>query len=171
MSSVAEAHRDLTAELERLMAQYGTELLRMCALYLNDFALAEDAVQETFLRAYRHLEYFRGACSERTWLSGIAMNICRDYRRTAWFRHTDKRDITALPEPAEEPAWPDDTVLTQVKKLKPRHREVVLMRYYQGLKVKEIADALRLSPGAVKKRLHTACLLLKDQLKEWYDEE
>ena len=58
--------RDRQAALERLMAQYGTALLRMCCLYLRDYSLAEDAVQETFLKAYARLDTFRGDCSEQT---------------------------------------------------------------------------------------------------------
>ena len=70
--------RDRQAALERLMAQYGTALLRMCCLYLRDYSLAEDAVQETFLKAYARLDTFRGDCSEQTWLMKIAINTCRD---------------------------------------------------------------------------------------------
>lgn len=52
--------------IERLMEQYGSSLLRMCTLYLKDADLAQDAVQETFIRAYRHLDNYRGESSEKT---------------------------------------------------------------------------------------------------------
>ena len=91
--------RDRQAALERLMAQYGTALLRMCCLYLRDYSLAEDAVQETFLKAYARLDSFRGDCSEQTWLMKIAINTCRDMLRTGWFRYTDRKvDLDQLPE-------------------------------------------------------------------------
>ena len=52
-----------------------------CFACLNDEALAEDAVQETFLKAYRALDRFRGDAEEKTWLLRIAINTCRDLRR------------------------------------------------------------------------------------------
>ena len=81
------------SELERLMEQYGSSLLRMCALYLKDADLAQDAVQETFIRAYRHIEDYRGESSERTWLTAIAINVSRDMLRTAWFRHQSRSTV------------------------------------------------------------------------------
>ena len=60
------------ADLERLMEEYGTGLLRLCALHLGDAALAEDAAQETLLRAWRRYGTFRGEAAERTWITAIA---------------------------------------------------------------------------------------------------
>ena len=57
------------ADLERLMEEYGTGLLRLCALHLGDAALAEDAAQETLLRAWRRYGTFRGEAAERTWIT------------------------------------------------------------------------------------------------------
>ena len=165
------AHEDRKVSLDRLMTQYGTRLLRLCTLYLKDFALAEDAVQDTFLKAYRRMDTFRGDCSEETWLTGIAINTCRDYLRAAWLRHTDRRDISALPEEACPPPLPDDTVLTEVMALKRKYREVILLRYYQGLKLQETANALGISQSTVRQRLRKACDILRTRLKEWYDEE
>lgn len=77
--------------LTRLVRQYQTDLLRICYIQLHDTALAEDAVQETYLKAYRSMPAFRGDCSEKTWLMRIAVNVCRDMLRSAWFRHLDRR--------------------------------------------------------------------------------
>ena len=160
------------SELERLMEQYGSRLLRMCALYLKDADLAQDAVQETFIRAYRHIEDYRGESSERTWLTAIAINVSRDMLRTAWFRHQSRStDIDTLPEKPAEFEFPDNTVLTEVMHLPAKYREVVLLRYYEGLKLKEVASALGLSDGRVRSRLNRANELLRDRLKEWYFNE
>ena len=67
---------DREAWLERAMGQYEESLLRMCFACLGDAALAEDAVQETFLKAYRALDRFRGDAGEKTWLLRIAVNTC-----------------------------------------------------------------------------------------------
>ena len=160
------------SDLERLMDQYGSSLLRMCTLYLKDADLAQDAVQETFIRAYRHLNDYRGESSEKTWLTTIAMNVSRDMLRTAWFRHQSRStDIDTLPEQPAVFEFPDNTVLTEVMRLPAKYREVILLRYYEGLKLKEVASALGLSDGRVRSRLNKANELLRDRLKEWYYNE
>ncbi len=156
----------------RLMEQYGSRILRLCALRLGDADLARDAAQETFFRAYRHYEKFRGDASELTWLSRIAVNCCRDMLRSPWHRHVNRRiDADALPEQAEAFSFPDDTVIQAVLGLNAKYREAVLLRYYQGLKLRETAAALGLTEGAVRRRLSRANGLLRQQLKEWYFDE
>ena len=160
------------AALERLMAAYGTALLRTCTLYLKDRQLAEDAVQETFLKAYGRLDAFRGESGEKTWLTAIAVNTCRDILRTAWMRHTDRKTaLDAQPEPASSDAFPDRTVLLAVMQLPARERETVLLRYYQAMKLKETAQALGISESAVKRRLKRANALLRRKLEGWYMDE
>ena len=162
---------DSRSELDRLMEQYGSCLLRMSALYLKDASLAQDAVQETFLKAYRHLQDYRGESSEKTWLTAICANTCRDMLRNPWFRHRSRTSLDSLPEKPADFAFPDGTVLTEVMSLPAKYREVVLLRYYEGLKLKEIASALRLSDGKVRSRLNRANTILRDRLKEWYYNE
>ena len=153
------------------MEQYGSGLLRMSALYLKDIYLAEDAVQETFIKAYRHLNDYRGESSEKTWLTAICANTCRDMLNTAWFRHLSRTPLESLPESPADFAFPHGTVLAEVMRLPAKYREVVLLRYYEGLKLKEVAGALGLSEGRVRSRLNRANDMLRDRLKEWYYDE
>ena len=76
--------------IECMVNQYQLPLLRLCYAYLRDEELAKDAVQETFIKAYRNLNGFRETASEKTWLSRIAINTCKDLRRASWFRHVDR---------------------------------------------------------------------------------
>ena len=157
--------------LDLLMQQYGSRLLRLCTLNLRDASLAQDAVQDTFMKAFRRFDQYRGEAEALTWLTSIAINVCRDYRRTAWFRHVDKRvEADALPHAAEF-TFPDHTVINAVTNLPPRYREVILLRYYQHMKQKDIAAALRISDRAVRQRLQKATAILREQLKEWYEDE
>ena len=158
--------------LTRMMLTYGNAIFRMCYMHLHDVQLAEDAAQETFLKAYRHLGSFRGECSEKTWLTGIAINVCRDLLRTAWLRRVDRSvDISLLPECAQADEYRDPTVLTQVMQLPAKLREVILLRFYQEMSIKETADALHIGVSAVKARQKKAGDILRRQLKEWYDED
>ena len=70
----------------RLLDDWGDRLLRLCTLYLKDVHLAEDAVQETLLKAWRHADTFRGGGSEITWITRIAINVCKSYLRSPWKR-------------------------------------------------------------------------------------
>lgn len=158
--------------LERMMTQYGDGLLRLCFMMLSDRALAEDAVQEAFLRAYQALDHFRGDSSEYTWLTSIALNCCRSLRRKAWFRRVDLGvPLENIPAPGNVSDLADDTVLTAVMHLAPRYREPMLLHYYQGMLVKEIAALLQVPESTVSARLRRARIKLKEDLKEWYFDE
>ncbi|MEG2355404.1 MAG: sigma-70 family RNA polymerase sigma factor [Clostridia bacterium] len=148
--------------LQRMIAQYQTELLRMCYLYLQDTSLAEDAVQETFLRAYRAIQDFRGESSEKTWLIRISINICRDMQRSAWLRHIDRR-ITPdmLPEASVAFEAKDEELIMSVMNLPVKLREAILLYYFQNMSVKEIAASLGISSPTVSNRLKRATKKLR----------
>lgn len=158
--------------LKHMMAAYGTRLLRLCAVVLKDAALAEDAAQDTYLKAWKKLHTLKEMDSEEAWLMRIGLNTCRDYLRTAWLRRVDRRvPLDSLPEPAQEMKDPDDTVLQAVLSLRTADRAAIMMRYDQGLPIAQIAEALHLSPGAVKARLRRANQQLRRQLERWYYDE
>lgn len=162
----------LEETIERLMAQHGSSLMRLCFMILSDRGLAEDAVQETFLKAYRAYARFRHEASEYTWLTRIAVNTCKSLRARAWFRLEDRRpDPEGVPGRHAEDALPDDTVLQAVMALRPKYKDPVLLHYYQGLSTQEIADALGIAQSTVSVRLLRARAMLRDQLKEWYFDE
>ena len=141
-----------------LVFEYQEKLLHMCAMYLKDDAAAEDAVQETFLKAYRALPRFRGECSEKTWLMRIAMNVCRDMTRTAWFRHTDRR-VTPdeLPQRAESEKSDENEALAQaILQLPRKYKDALLLYYYQEMSQDEVALALHTTPSNICKRLKRA---------------
>lgn len=156
--------------LEQAMEQWEVPLLRTCYLLVKDVALAEDAVQDTFVKAWQAHDHFRGEGSEKSWLMRIAVNTCRDLRRGKWFRHVDRQvRMEDLPEPAETFQWEDDTVTRAILALPDGLRQVVVLRYYQGFTVQEAADILKLSRRTVHYRLEKAERLLKESLEEWYD--
>ena len=150
-----------------MMDSYGDTLLRLCTVMLKNGDTARDAVQDTFIKAYRALPRFRGDCSELTWLTAIAMNVCRDYMRRSWFRtvlYAEPPDV-----PTEE-SFSDDTVLNEVMNLPDRLKSAVLVRYYENLSLDECAKVLKISKSTVKKRLSGATKILRERLKEWYYE-
>ena len=159
--------------LAHMVAEYEVILLRTCYMYLHDKALAEDATQETFLKAYKALDSFRGESSEKTWLMRIAMNTCRDMKRSAWFRYMDRSvEIERLPLPTKVFEFMEADDLTQaILKLPTKYKEVILLHFYQDMTMREIASVLDISASTVQKRVKAACSKLKKMLgkEEFYE--
>lgn len=157
-------------ELAQLIDRYGDGLLRVCLLYLKDYASAEDAVQETFLRAYRSYAQFEGRSSEKTWLTAIAVNVCRNMLRSPWRRRYVGEDALAYLQ-SHDPDLPDPTVSRAVMRLPRDQRAVVILHYVQGFKIREIAQILEIPLPTVSSRLSRARQKLRAELKEWYFDE
>lgn len=156
--------------LTRMVEQYQSSLLTMCYAYLHERELAEDAVQETFLKAYRAMDSFRGESSEKTWLTSIAINVCRNVYRSGWFSRMN-RSVT--PEDLSVAVWDDydqdaAELAATIQKLPDKLKEVVLLYYYQEISMPEIAQIVGVTPSMVSKRIKKAHAKLHDVLGKEY---
>lgn len=151
--------------MERLVAQYGSALLRMCCAYLGDAHLADDAVQDTFIKVYRSWREFDTPAAEKAWVMRVAVNVCKDYLRSAWRRKVHL--VEEYPEIAAEPDRPkeDNILLEEIMALGPRYRQVILLHYYQQLPVGEIARILSAPQSTVSVRLRRARAILLKRLE------
>ena len=135
---------EATEILNRLVEQYQTPLRRMCFIMLRDEELAKDAVQETFLKVYKNIDVFRG-------------DTCRDVKRSAWFRHLDRRiTLEDLPEPSVQPAESAVELTMEIMRLPRKFREIILLYFYQQMTTREIAEILRIPQSTVATRLKKA---------------
>lgn len=154
-------------KLEELVEKYQISLLRVCFTFLHDRNLAEDAVQETFMKVYQSLDSFHGNSSEKTWVFRIAMNTCRDMLRTRWFRFVDRRvDLSQLPEQTVQMEDGDKEIMESVMALPIKLREVILLCSFEGMTTYESAEALGITQQAVSGRLKRAKEKLRKELKE-----
>ena len=141
-------------------------LYATAVLILHDHALAEDATQETIVRAWRDLPSLRDPDRFDAWLRRLLTNVCRDEGRRQRRRGGE---ITLLP--VHEPAVDDssevlasqDALERAFRRLSGEQRAVVVLHYYDGLTQREVADAMGLPLGTVKSRLFEA----RKRLKEW----
>lgn len=166
MPSYTEEERERA--LLQLMNAYGDSVKRMCCVYLRELGAAEDAAQDTFIKAYAHIDaLLRGEVrSEKAWLMRIAVNTCKDMLRTAWLRRIDRRrPIEELPL-SVTPDHEENLALTQsVMALPTKLREIVLLHYYQDLSLKTCAEILHISPATATRRLQQAHQKLKLELE------
>lgn len=162
----------LAAFARRLMAEHGDYITRLCFLYLGNHMDAQDAAQDCFLKALKAFHTFRGESNERTWLTRIAINTCKDMRRSAWYKKVDgEAALLHLKSPEDGPEAFDDTVVLAIMGLPRKYKDVVLLFYYQNLSLKEISAVLSLPLSSVSSRLIRARKRLHDQLKGWYFNE
>jgi RNA polymerase sigma-70 factor (ECF subfamily) len=145
------------------MDEYGDRIKRLCFVYLKDHALAEDAAQDAFVKVYKTFGSFasKTIVNEQAWITRIAVNTCRDYRRTSWFRLVDRRH--PLEEAIGDWATPqtDSTIRQEIDALPAKYKEVILLRYLAGMKADEISTILRISRASVYARLKEACAILR----------
>lgn len=155
--------------LETIIDQYSQSILRMCYILLEDESLAQDAMQDCFIKAWKGLNHFNGNSSLKTWLMRIAINTCKDYKRSNWFKMVDhKQNLDELPEPSVMPIETDDTLIQAIQCLPRREKEALMLYYYQGLSMAEVAQALNVNSSTIHRRIRSAQKKLKTQLKEWY---
>ena len=158
--------------LDDIITRWEKPMLRLCFAYLCDTALAEDAVQETFFKAWKSYDRFSGKAAEKTWLTRIAINTCKDLMKSAWSRNTD-RSVTpeTLPEGSVPFEARDDTVTRAVMSLPPKLKEVTLLHWYQGMTLDEMIRVMRLPRSTINYRLKKAKAMLKEELEDWYDDD
>src|SRR3954462_2358165 len=154
----AAPEADLTRELYE---QYAPQILRYCLHQLGSREEAEDAVQSTFLNAFRGIE--RGIVPEleSAWLFKIAHNVCLSRRRSGWRRRRveSPADFEVVEELAPAPARRADELIglqDALEEMPENQRRAILLREWQGLSYREIADELELSQAAVETLLFRA---------------
>ena len=160
------------AMMRVLYDEHAAALWRYVVRLTGDPARAEDVVQETLLRAWRHPEVTYDADrSARAWLFTVARNLIIDERRSArWRNEQGTDDVEAVadrPGPDEVDGTLDRLLLsTAMSELTDDHRAVIHRAYYQGHSVAQIANDLQIAEGTVKSRLHYAVRALRLNLQE-----
>lgn len=152
---------DQTAAFNALVRAYHSDLYRYAYWLSHDAAIAEDCVQETFVRAWRNWQQLRDQSKVKAWLLTILRREhARIYQRQPQAEHLDVDEMTF---PAPEPH--DDTQVQQLRSLIAQlpleYREPLLMQLVVGLSGEQIGDVLGLEKNAVMVRLHRAREKLK----------
>lgn len=176
IAAVLAGHSDQFAELVR---RYRGALWRTARSRLNDVDLAEDAVQETFFNAFKHLATYDSRFSFRTWLWTILLNQCRrvlskqfrrrecstdDFREKQFLDGLDQRQM--CPDDRAMLAERAEVLERQLADLPESLADALRLRFFGDLKFQEIADVLGCSLSTVKNRVREGLLQLAGRLAD-----
>lgn len=160
--------------LEKVMIEYGNELVRLAFSYVKDSETAKDLVQNTFIKCYKNLDSFRFDSQIKTWLYRITINECKDYLKS-WhykmvqvksFIQETAKSIYPSTEKTVIDKYHNEEIKDTIFSLPKVYREVVYLYYYESLKTEEIADILDIPVNTVKTRLRRAKQRLETMIKE-----
>lgn len=168
MAWVIQAQQGSDEAFTMLVETYQTHVYNLCYRMLGEAEAAEDAAQETFLRAYQHIHRYDSKRPFGTWLLSIAAHYCIDRLRRRKFSMTsieqdeDEGGVelpdTDSPNPENEAIYGEQRQQMQrlLKHLDSTDRAAIVMRYWHDCSEVEIAESLNLTVSAVKSRLHRA---------------
>jgi len=151
----AQPRQQDSAYFEMLYEKYATDVLRVSYFYLGDRQKAEDVCQDVFVRLMVNAPELQEG-REKAWLLKVALNRCRDLWRGAWL----KRVVLGSPAFELVPA-PDEIgklaeqqeLMGAINQLPATFKEVILLHYYQGYGITEIAEMMELPEGTISSRL------------------
>lgn len=172
---LSDALRGDPESFSQLVESYKNAVYNLCYRMLGDAYEAEDAAQETFLRAYKSLQRYDKSRSFSTWLLSIAAHHCIDQLRRRRMTmvplenlpYQELRDPTPNPEDTLSKFEEQQRVQRLLTSLNPTDRAAVVMYYWYDFSYSEIAQSLKISLSAVKSRLHRA---RKELAKLWMEQ-
>ena len=155
------------ATFEELYERYATDVLRVCYFYLGDRQKAEDVCQDVFVRLITTSPTLQEG-REKAWLLKVALNRCRDLWRGAWLKRVvlGSPAFELVPAPDEIDSLAEKQEIMQaIIQLPATFKEVILLHYYQGYGISEIAEMMELPEGTISSRLSRGRKKLETILK------
>lgn len=151
---------------EYLVDRYADMLVRIGYTWFSNREDAQDLCQTVLLKLLEEHRSFPDGGQERAWVIRVAVNLCKNWKKSAWFRRTVGLEeglhlAVQAPEPEE------DSVLPLVQRLPLKYRRVLYLRYYEGWQVGEIAALLGVRPALVSTHLARA----RDKLRRMLEDE
>ena len=168
--------------LAELVKRYQPAVLRVCVSVLGSHEV-DDLVQEVFIKILQRFDRFEGRATLFTWMYEVALNHCRDElrrrKRRRWFslQALPQETVENIPDLEKHVGEQMETSELQqflhreIKKLKPHHRELIVLRDLEGLAYEDIAKICKIDAKRVKSRLFEARRVLAEKMRKYYPEE
>ncbi|WP_442593971.1 sigma-70 family RNA polymerase sigma factor [Neobacillus sp. D3-1R] len=158
--------------LEKMMIDYGNDILYLAYSYVKNRSIAEELAQEVFISAYTHLDRFQWESSIKTWLYRITVNRCKDYLKSWSYRSTVLSTVFDLKMGSRDKET-DEIIIQKDEKSKLsnlifllplKYREVIYLFYFEEMNLNEMSQLLNLNINTLKSRLKRAKELLKREI-------
>ncbi len=154
------------AAFDAIVRRFQDRVYRVACVSLHDPQLAADAAQEVFVRSHKGLRSFRFRAAPFTWLYRTTKNVCKEFNRVRRSEPLEAEPMDSSPVPEHQIAELESArrVRELVASLPERQREVVILRIFEDLSVRETAQSMGCREGTVKALLHKAMAKLKLKL-------
>lgn len=149
-----------TYSIDEIIDLYSTLIYRLCILYLKNIPDAEDAFQNTFVKLYTKAPLFDDKEHIKAWLITVCQNECKGILRSFWHRRVDSINDTLVTVTDEH----DKDTLVCLMKLPLKYKTVLYLHYYEGYKISELSQILKLKESTIKTQLKRGRSLLKSEL-------
>ena len=168
MSERTQTARMDEGRFEALYRKYANDVLRVSYFYLGDRHQAEDVTQDVFVRLLTSAPDLEEG-HEKPWLLKVALNRCRDIWRAAWVKRvvlgSPAMELTPAPDRMDERLERQE-LMEAIRRLPTDFRDVILLHYYQGYGISEIAQIMKVPEGTISSRLSRGRKKLEEILKE-----
>lgn len=149
-----------------LIRKYSDMLIRISYSYMKNLSDAEDITQDVFIKLLEKKPSFESTEHEKAWLIRIAMNLSKDKLKSAYFKNTAPLEGDFIHVTKE-----DNEIIESVLRLPLKYRSIILLYYYEGYSISQVANILNLKESTVGSQLSRARKLLKPILKEDFEYE
>ena len=186
--AVQQVQKGNRNEFNRLIQKHQDAVVSLCTHLMRNRAEGEDAAQDTFVNAFRHIDSFRGESRFFTWLYSIAVNVCRNRQRSFWEKLFQRslsvgapdvdKDLSETIEILDSTPWPSeqlekkelrDQIKRVLMQMPSRYRELIVLRDIKELSYSDIASILEVPLGTVKSGLARARLAMQVELRGLVD--
>lgn len=159
--------------MEQLVKKHYKEIFAYVYRTVGDYHLAYDLTQEVFMKMLKFIKHYQGRGKFSHWLITIAVNHCRDYFRSKYFKQKTKEKelLQQIPGKQDYPwdfvrkEFESEKVKQALEQLPIYQREPIVLRFYHDYKIKEIAEMTKANESTVKSRIRQGMMKLKRMLE------
>lgn len=155
-------------DIDIIVDEYSDMLYKLAMHHVSNHAIAQDIVQDAFMKYLYKAPIFNDNQHEKAWLIRVTSNLCKDYFKTWWFTKRIDIEYESLADHHETETY---ELLEIVKRLPFHQRNAIYLYYYEDMSIKEIADIYQVSENTVSSWLFRARKKLKELLKGEWDHE
>ena len=153
-------------EIKEVIEKYSDTVYRVALTRCGVIENAEDVYQEVFMKFSEKMPKFKNEEHEKAWFIRVTINLTKNIKNSAW-----SRKVITLDENIEFETQEQNDVFSCVCQLPQNYKTVIYLLYYEGYKVKEIADLMKTREGTVKTWLFRAREMLKEKLQGGFEDE